>query len=461
MSLRVKLVLAIVVLTTAATLCIGWFSYAVTADRLTREVDRSLQTGSELIEHGSQASLTEELPGQSSGSDDQVPSSEQLFVQMLDAHGLVTARTRGVSLPVGDIDRQIAAGSELSTHRVITLDGEPYQMLTRSIDGNRGAIQVVRSLAETNRILNALRNFIFLAAVVIVGAAAGVGWLIALQITRRLVRVTNAAEEVASTGRLDVTVPVEGTDEAGRLGVAFNEMLTALSQSKDAQKRLVQDAGHELRTPLTSLRTNVSVLRRHNDLPPDARARVLDDLDSETKELTTLVNELVELASDQREVEESETLDLGELVSRITERAQRRTDRQFDLHVESGSVNEIVGRPLAIERAVSNLLDNATKFDPDGVEPIAVSVATGRVSVCDRGQGIADADLSMIFERFFRSDEARSRPGSGLGLSIVNDIATAHGGHTFAEQRAGGGACVGFVIPVVAQPMGWEEETMT
>ena len=91
-------------------------------------------------------------------------------------------------------------------------------------------------------------------------------------------------------------MPVAGTDEAGRLGDAFNEMLAALARSKDDQQRLVQDAGHELRTPLTSLRTNLSVLRRHPDLDPDTLAKVLDDLDGETEELTELVEELVALA---------------------------------------------------------------------------------------------------------------------------------------------------------------------
>ena len=121
--------------------------------------------------------------------------------------------------------------------------------------------------------------------------------------TRRLARLTGVAEEVAATGRLDVPVPVGGSDEAGRLGTAFNEMLTALGRSRDAQQRLVQDAGHELRTPLTSLRTNVSVLRRHETLAPETRTRVIDDLDAETRELTGLVNELVELATDARDDE--------------------------------------------------------------------------------------------------------------------------------------------------------------
>ena len=128
------------------------------------------------------------------------------------------------------------------------------------------------------------------------------GWFIALTVTRRLERLALVAGEVASTGRLDVDVPVDGRDETGRLGRAFSGMLDALHRSKREQQQLVQDAGHELRTPLTSLRTNVSVLRRRFDnLPADAREQLLNDLDSETRELTDLVNELVELATESRD----------------------------------------------------------------------------------------------------------------------------------------------------------------
>jgi len=208
----------------------------------------------------------------------------------------------------------------------------------------------------------------------------------------------------------------------------------------------VQDAGHELRTPLTSLRTNISVLRRHDDLPPETRARVLTDLDLETRELTTLVNELVELATDQRSDEVAEPVDLPALVERVSERARRRTGRSIVVQIGPNSEVAVTGRPSALERAVSNLLDNAGKFDTSG-GAIDVSVEPGRVTVCDRGPGIDPADLPHVFDRFFRAVDARSQPGSGLGLSIVADMARGHGGEAFARNRDGGGACVGFQIP--------------
>jgi signal transduction histidine kinase len=105
-------------------------------------------------------------------------------------------------------------------------------------------------------------------------AAAGAGWLLALRITRRLVRLTGIAEEVSVHGRVDREVPVDGRDEVGRLS-AFNTMLARLAAAREAQERLVQDAAHELRTPLTSLRTNASVLRRIGELSPDARDRLV------------------------------------------------------------------------------------------------------------------------------------------------------------------------------------------
>ena len=127
-------------------------------------------------------------------------------------------------------------------------------------------------------------------------SAAALGWLIARTVTGPLVRLTRAATDVQRSGRLDVEVPVRGHDEVGRLGDAFNGMLGALAASRDDQRRLVEDAGHELRTPLTSVRTNLAVLRRHPDLDPETRAKVLDDLHAETEELVGLVEEVVALA---------------------------------------------------------------------------------------------------------------------------------------------------------------------
>jgi two-component system sensor histidine kinase MprB len=231
------------------------------------------------------------------------------------------------------------------------------------------------------------------------------------------------------------------------LGKALNGMLGALARSRDQQQQLVQDAGHELRTPLTSLRTNVAVLRRMEDLAPDARRQLVDDLESETKELTALVNELVELATDRRDDEPAQDCDLGALAEQAAARVRRRTGRDVAV-VNDGSL--VSCRPSAIDRAIVNLIDNAAKFSAatgTGGGVIDVEVAGGRVAVGDRGPGIPTADLEHVFDRFYRSVASRSLPGSGLGLAIVRDIVESHGGTVFAEPRDGGGSTVGFVLP--------------
>ena len=317
-------------------------------------------------------------------------------------------------------------------------------MLTTRAPSGRGAIQTARSLAEIDQVTDELRRRVLTAGAVAVLVAAGLGWVLADQFTRRLVRLTEAAERVATTRDLSVEVPVDGTDETGRLGTAFSQMLNALARSKDVQQRLVQDAGHELRTPLTSLRTNVFALRRSAELTADQRDRLLQDLESETEQLSRLVDEVVEVATDRRDEEPLATVALGELVRRVADRWAHRSGRLITTEVDDVTVT---GRAMALERAVGNLIENALKFDSsDG--GISVSCQEGRVAVADRGPGIEAVDVAHVFDRFYRATSARSMPGSGLGLSIVAAVAESHGGTVFAEQRDGGGAVVGFALPV-------------
>jgi two-component system sensor histidine kinase MprB len=437
-SLRLKLVVSLVALTTLATAAIGLFSYRATADRLDEQVDRSLDAAAaRLLDRPGRLPPREAL-------DDRrlVRGAGDVTVQVVGPRGAVVAG-QGEPLPVEEVDRQLASSDRPTrVRRDVTAGDESFRMLTVGLGEGRGALQVARSLTETDQVLAGLQSRIAAAAVAVALAAGALGWLVTLQATRRLVRLTSAAEQVAATRQLDVEVPVSGTDETGRLGNAFNEMLAALARSTEEQRRLVQDAGHELRTPLTSLRTNVFTLRRSEQLSPDERARLLDDLESEAEELTRLIDEVLQLAVDERRDEPVEDLRLGEVVARVAERAAQRSGRRIDVTVDDTVVS---GQPLALERAVGNLVENALKFDPAG--PVEVSCSGGTVEVADRGPGIAPEDLSHVFDRFYRADAARSRPGSGLGLAIVADIVGRHGGQVHARQRDGGGAVVGFTLP--------------
>jgi len=299
-----------------------------------------------------------------------------------------------------------------------------------------------------NHVLSDLSKRILLVGGIAVGVAAIAGWLFARGLTKSLRTLTSAASEVSTTGRLDIDVNANGRDEVGRLGTAFASMLGALSRSREEQQRLVQDAGHELRTPLTSLRTNVDVLRRHADLPAEMRVRVLDDLDTEVAELSSLVEEVVAVGSGRTSDEPVRSMRLAEAVEVAAERVGRRTGRVIDVRTDDAVVS---AQRLLLERAITNLLDNAAKFDQTD-QPIELSALRGRIAVRDHGPGIAPADLDHVFDRFFRAVAARSQPGSGLGLSIVTEIAAAHGGSTFAENHPGGGAVVGFTVAVLSGP---------
>jgi two-component system sensor histidine kinase MprB len=310
----------------------------------------------------------------------------------------------------------------------------------RSVGIPRGAFQVARSLEETDRILRGLRVRTIALALIVAGIAAAVGVLIANSVTGPLRRLTTAAEHVGTTGRLDAPVGTAGDDEVGRLSSAFDRMLGALASSREQQRRLVQDAGHELRTPITSIRTNLDVIRRHPDLSPTDREAMVEDIHAEVEQLTELVNEIVAVSVGDVVDEPREPLDLAELATDVAARYQRRSGRDIVVVAEP---TPVVAQRAAVQRALSCLLDNATKFDPSGA-PIEVSVRDRGIAVADRGMGIPDNELALVFERFHRAEEARTMPGSGLGLSIVRDVAERHGGSVFARNRDGGGAVIGF-----------------
>jgi two-component system sensor histidine kinase MprB len=281
----------------------------------------------------------------------------------------------------------------------------------------------------------------------VIGAAAA-GWGVARNGLRPLRRLTSAVEHIAMTEDLR-PLRVEGDDEVARLATAFNQMLLALGASRDRQRRLVADASHELRTPLTSLRTNLDLLRQaegNSALPAAARLELLDDVRGQIEELSALVGDLVELARDEPTTHVVAEVDLAEVVERAVTRVRRRAHGvAFDVELDPWPV---IGDASTLERAVTNLLDNAGKWSPaEGT--VTVRLAGGVLTVDDEGSGIAEADRPHVFERFYRAEESRAMPGSGLGLAIVRQVVDRHGGLVEASQSPAGGARFSLWIPGV------------
>ncbi len=316
-------------------------------------------------------------------------------------------------------------------------DGVHYRVVTVPAKTPGQALVLAQSLAPQQATLAKLGAVMLVLGVVGVVAAALAGWAVARNGLRPVRRLTHSVEEIARTEDLRPLL-VEGDDEIARLATAFNQMLTALAASRDRQRRLVADAGHELRTPLTSLRTNLDLLAQAGaDLPEESRAELIEDVRAQIGELTTLIGDLVELARDDALPPVVEEIDFSDVVDRALARVRRRAAGiTFEVELDPWWVT---GDAAALERAITNVLDNAAKWSPPG-GAVTLRLLSGSLVVDDEGPGIAEDDLPHVFDRFWRSEESRAMPGSGLGLSIVAQVIERHAGTVTATTAPTGGA---------------------
>lgn len=444
MSLRSRLAISFAAFAATAVLVVAITGYITTARALKFEIDRTLVGYSERLENPDGGFITA-LCGirvtdaeTHAGPIPELPGSR---VQCIDSAGSRVVSATSGALPLSRSDRLIARSGGVSKFSIFSTDEGAYRVLTVAVPGG-GAVQIARSLAEVERALETLRLRSAILGFFVIVTGGLVGWLIAVFITRPLADLTATAEQIAQTGDLTTAIRTQGNDEVGRLGMAFGVMISALRQSRREQQQLGQDAGHELRTPLTSLRANIDTLSRHPNLDSETRSRVVEDLNSEARELTALTEELLNLVTDQQDYEATQVCDLAELLERAVDRASRRSDHVYSLTAAPFPMEAREGRVL---RAVGNLLENAAKFSPNG-SPIEIFESGGVITVRDHGVGFTPSDIPMVFRRFYRSDSARALPGSGLGLAIVAQVAAEYGGEVAAQNAEGGGALMTLIL---------------
>jgi two-component system sensor histidine kinase MprB len=436
-SLRIRLTLIVAAIVAVAVVASAYAAQYATRHQLRVATDRFL------VDRAARypGVATGEIPGFKAGDDDGPPSlprgtSLDAVTQVIDRNGTVQwCAPCDPVLPVAASDVHIANRRSDARLRDVRVEGEHYRMITApGVSG--GAVQIARSLHETDDILDVLRHRFVVIALTGTLFAAVAGWLVGRRTTRPIERLTHASEQVATTQDLSVPVPVQGNDEVARLARSFNTMLAALATSREQQKRLVVDASHELRTPLTAIRTNIDLLRRAESMDPEQRRQLVAETGLELDELTNLVTELVDLATDVRFDEPVTSVDLEEIAEGVVTRYRRRSGRAIELAVTDAA--RVDGRRAMLDRALSNLVDNALKFsEPDTA--VEVAVRGSHIEVLDRGTGVAAGDEDRVFDRFFRAAEARTKPGSGLGLAIVRQVAEVHGGRAALAARPGGG----------------------
>jgi two-component system, OmpR family, sensor histidine kinase MprB len=435
---RTRLVLATTVAVVVAVLAASLGSFLVARHTLLEAADNSLQTAAQRIVAGQQTVATTATPG-----------------QVIDSGGAVVA---GGGLPVTGQVRLVAVNLAPSFFTTVTVDGNqlreyvqylpPGTSVPDGILANGGALQIA-TLLNVNTQLKKLALLLGAVAFAGVVLAIALGWLVARTALVPLNSLTDTVEDLAETTDVTRRLSPGRPDELGRLRRTFNRLLEALESSRRAQSQLVLDASHELRTPLTSLRTNLEVIRRVEELSAEDRSVLVDDVLVQLQELTDIVGDLAELARGDRGPASREPLRLDLLV-RDEVAVQNTHGRAEDIHFElEGSPCWVVGSDDGLRRAVGNLLDNARKWSPAG-EAVAVECHDGTVVVRDHGPGIAEGDLPHIFDRFYRSPAARGLPGSGLGLAIVAQVVKAEGGTIVAENDPRGGARMTMRLPTVA-----------
>ncbi len=455
MTFRSRLVAVAAVAVVLAVLAATLASYFAARNSLLGSVDGTLQATYAATFHGieTRGQRLPHLAGPGHG------------YQVVSTSGAVIT---GGGIPVTTAAKAVARGSSPAYYANVTIGGTGYRELVAHIGTvifqtgpsyyrTSAALELVLPLTSVNNQLGRLSSILVIVAVLGVALALLLAWLVGRTALVPLDELTAAVEQVAATTDVSRRLEPGGPDELGRLRRAFNDLLAALGASQQAQRQLVLDAGHELRTPLTSLRTNLEVVRRLEDLSPEERDVLVDDVLTQMNELTTLVGDLSELARGEQRHTESRVLRLDLLVEEAVAVAMTHGRPRNVRFVLSSSPTWMLGQRDRVGRAVGNLLDNALKWSPNDAV-VEVGCHDGVITVRDHGPGIASEDLPHVFDRFYRAAAARSLPGSGLGLAIVAQVAQAERGSVWAGPAHGGGALFRLQFPAVPPPPDADEE---
>jgi len=444
---RIRVIAATVAAAAIAVILACFASYFTTRNALYHSVDASLMEASQqpLSNHDYDrvigASFELVLPNRETMPASRVPLDATI---MSVADGKSTQVIRTVSFNGQDF-RELIVPVAANTIAGCSAPGD-----CQAITSTSAELYVVEITGQVDQ-LNQLTTTLMLVAAGGLLLAFALGLFLARQALHPLEEVTDEIETIATTNDLERRLVEGDEDELGRLRRVFNRLLHSVQSSQKLQQQLVLDASHELRTPLTSLRTNAQVLSRIDELSHDELRQISGDMISQVDELAALVTDLGELARGERSEGALEVLRLDDCVDECvdTARTYART-KHITIEVEE-EPSRVNARHDRLTRAISNLLTNAIKFTPDGGQ-IMVKTANGVVSVSDSGPGVAAEDYEHIFDRFWRSAAARSMPGSGLGLSIVAQVAAEFDGTVSVDRDPNlGGARFTLHFPVIAE----------
>ena len=334
-------------------------------------------------------------------------------------------------------------------------DGTPdVRALAQVLPTGMGSVVVANSLAEVDKTLTKLRFLFFILGLIALLAIALISrWIIALGL-KPLEKVEDTAEAIAA-GDLSARLPAAKPDtEVGRLTTSLNAMLGQIEESfavrvasENKLRRFVADASHELRTPLTAIRGFAELHRQGAIVGEDKTKELINRIEKESIRMSTLVEDLLLLARlDQSRELASDPVDLSTLINEVAISARvAGVDHPIELNLPMDEIF-VLGDSQRIHQVLANLLANARTHTPSGTQITITAeqlINETTISVSDNGPGLSQADQEKIFERFYRADPARVRSGSegsGLGLSIVDAVMSAHSGYVSVKSELGIGS---------------------
>ena len=397
-------------------------------------------------------------------------------VQIVDLNGMILKRSSNLGqMVVQNYSQALDAIRNGQNHRFYTTSDGNVPLLVNSVPviANNtilGAVQVIKPVVDVQNTLSQVSRYLIFGTALSLVLAAIIGAFLARRAMAPIGTITDTAYTISRTKDLSQRLNIPNDpSEVGQLAATFNEMLDRIQQLFKTQQRLIADVSHELRTPLTTVQGNIELLRRSmsaNTTNSDKAKRfepllqeTLTEVENETTRMGTMINDLLLLAQAdsgalqlQMEPVEMDTLLLD--IYRQTRRMAERLKGLNALDVRLGEEDQalVQGDRERLRQLLLNLSDNAVKYTPPGgTITLGLENSEGwvKVSVSDTGIGISAESQPLIFDRFYRTDKARSRElgGSGLGLSIVQWIAVAHHGYITVESAPTRGSTFTLWLP--------------
>ncbi|MHB8171998.1 MAG: sensor histidine kinase [Thermincolia bacterium] len=367
----------------------------------------------------------------------------------------------GITLEDVDLEQLIAGQVSVRRGQSQFFDEPVIRAAAPILHGGRfiGAVILYTPVAGIHETYTTMREFHLVALIFGMVMSVLLGSILSRYITKLVREVSRAAQGIAD-GNFADRVKVNSQDELGQLGETFNYMAQRLADYEKMRKDFVANVSHELRSPLTSIQGFIEALSEGKSKDKAEEARYLAILKKETYRLSKLVNDLLEISRfDAQGVE----FDFAPFpVETVINRAMASLQPQLgekNLEIKTlvpKNMPHCHGDEDRIEQVIHNLLENAIRYSPQGGKILISARLLDEevlVEVADSGPGIPKEELTNIWERFYRLDQARSRDkgGTGLGLAIVHEIVKKHRGYVWVDSEEGEGAVFGFALPIAVE----------